>query len=307
MVYKIFNDSINLSGNDSTLNRLSNLLNLEITNDINSDCNLIGIHAYRFGKLINKTNKTYILVLGGTDVYEYLNNDEYFDVIKDAIINAKYIVSFNVFMKYRIIDKFKIDSKKIFIIPQSVPDLGINSSLSIKSTEYNFKRVLNLVSYKKVFIVVGNLRKVKDPEFLLDFFENDKFKHDYAVVFIGNIIQGNYEFNNKNMIHIDGLPRKTIYTIMKQCDGLINSSISEGMSLAILEAMKLKCPVYARNIEGNRAIIEHNYNGFLFYNVKEFSDLVYLNTDNVTQNAYDYVNTYHSTYNEKNKYLKLID
>ena len=155
MVYKIFNDSINLSGNDSTLTRLSNLLNLEITNDINSDCNLIGIHAYRFGKLINKTNKTYILVLGGTDVYEYLNNDEYFDGIKDAIINAKYIVSFNVFMKHRIIDKFKIDSKKIFIIPQSVPDLGTNSSLSIKSTEYNFKRVLNLVSYKKVFIVVS--------------------------------------------------------------------------------------------------------------------------------------------------------
>lgn len=57
-MYKIYNDSNINSGNNTTLTRISNMLNLEFTNKI---CNkIIGIHAYKFGsQVINKISNLF--------------------------------------------------------------------------------------------------------------------------------------------------------------------------------------------------------------------------------------------------------
>ena len=45
---------------------------------------------------------------------------------------------------------------------------------------------------------------------------------------------------------------------------VVNSSRSEGMSQALLEAMTLQVPVLARDIPGNRAIVQDGVTGLLF-------------------------------------------
>lgn len=291
MSYKIFDNSLHLSGNESTLTRLSHMLNLDMTDKIED--NIIGIHAYKFGKLVIDKNINYILILGGTDINEYMYQEEYRDIIEKALINARYIVSFNQIMKDKIIKQFDTDSDKIKIIPQSIEE-------PIETKAIDIKHTLNLYKYSKIFIVVGHLRKVKDPEFLF----ND-VNSNYAIVFIGNMIEGHYTFPS-NVFHIDGLVRSQIYYIMKHVDGLINCSKSEGMSMSILEAMVVKCPIYARNIEGNTAIIKNGYNGFIFNTTRELNDIIELNNDYIIKNAYRYVNRCHHPSVEKEQYNKII-
>jgi glycosyltransferase involved in cell wall biosynthesis len=49
--------------------------------------------------------------------------------------------------------------------------------------------------------------------------------------------------------------------------------VSEGMSLALLEAMSLGAIVIARRIPGNAALISHGTTGFLFSTPAEFRDI----------------------------------
>jgi len=301
MKYKIYDNSINFSGNQTTLNRLSEILKLEITNKIED--NIIGIHAYKFGNKLEeyyKKSKTikkinFILILGGTDIYEYLNYDKYYEIIYKTIEDAKYIISFNQFMKDNILGRFNIYENKIKIIAQSVPKLIIE--------KYDFCNInLSILNYKKKFIMVGNLREVKEPSFLFNYFEKSS---NYCLILIGKMLDVKYTLP-KNVYHINGLYKDKIYSIMDKVDGLINTSKSEGQAITILEALKLKCPVYVRNNEGNRAIIKHGYNGYIFNNEEDFSNIVDLSINNIIKNGYDYVNKYHNIDIEIEMFNKML-
>ena len=153
--------------------------------------------------------------------------------------------------------------------------------------------------------MVGNLRSVKDPLFLKNEFKKLFDNENTILVIIGNIIEGEYQFNN-GIYHLNGLEKEQIYYCMKHCDGLINTSISEGMSMSILEAMKNKCPVYARDNEGNRSIINDNSNGFLFSKASDFLEVIKKDTKDIIKNAFDYVNAQHNSITEKYKYTSLF-
>ena len=73
-MFKIYNESINTSGNYTTLNRLSKILKLPITNKIED--NIIGIHAYKFGKKVINKSINFILIIGGTDINIDINKTE---------------------------------------------------------------------------------------------------------------------------------------------------------------------------------------------------------------------------------------
>nr|CAB3249567.1 glycosyltransferase 1 domain-containing protein 1-like [Phallusia mammillata] len=92
---------------------------------------------------------------------------------------------------------------------------------------------------------------------------------------------------------------------------LINTSLSEGMSSAILEAMSIGVVVLARDIPSNKSIITDGYNGFLFRNgggfVNQAKNL--LNNDPLRQkiisNARTYARLHHSPCEEAKFYVSL--
>ncbi|KAI8507206.1 glycosyltransferase 1 [Branchiostoma belcheri] len=101
------------------------------------------------------------------------------------------------------------------------------------------------------------------------------------------------------------LPQADLHTLMLHTCAVVNSSVSEGMSTAILEAMCLGVPVIARNIAGNAAIITHKETGLLYNSPEEFvSEAKYLLSDEdlcktITAKAQDYVHMHHSGEAEK--------
>ncbi len=54
---------------------------------------------------------------------------------------------------------------------------------------------------------------------------------------------------------------------LRECNLILNTSITEGMSQALLEAMDFEIPILARANDGNKELIIHNWNGLLFNNL----------------------------------------
>jgi len=53
-------------------------------------------------------------------------------------------------------------------------------------------------------------------------------------------------------------------SIYNSIDALAVTSETEGLSLAIMEAMAYECPIFASDVGGNSKLVSHNVNGFLF-------------------------------------------
>ena len=294
-MYFIFESSIKYSGNKNTLLRLSKLLSIEITRSILN--NLIALNSYKFGLIKKNKSINYIIIIGGTDVnFDSDKNPHKFKIVLDTLQKSKYVVVFNKYLYDIVANTYKIPENKIKIIPQSLPK-------KLKSSKFNIRTIIPKLKNKKFFVSIGNLRPVKRPDYLFEFFKKSK---KYCLVVIGEIIEGTYVFP-KNVYHIGGLKKKKVYSCIKQSIGLINTSISEGMSLSILEAMKLKCPVYAFENKGNLSIIKHGFNGYIFFDTRSFKFIIKLPTKRIINNAYDYVYVKHSTRLERYEYLKLLD
>ena len=293
------------SGNLVTINRISNYFqNSQIITiqdldniKINNQDIVIGLHAYKVGKYLINKNYNFYIIIGGTD----LNCDLYDNQKKNTIIQvlnqSKKIIVFNVFQKM-LISELKLGIDKTVMIPQAVGDL--------KSNNFDLRKYLGLNSYDKIYLIVGNLRRVKDPLFLINEF---KFLYDnfnYNFVYIGNNVD-NYFLDYYWIKHINGLDQVSAHTAIKQANGLINTSLSEGMSQTILEAMKLRCPVYVRVNNSNEYIVQHNITGYLFVNPNDFLKAIkFENTDQIRDNAYQYVNSKHNIVLEKEKFENII-
>ena len=297
--YKIFNDSNIYSGNNNTLTRLANILNLNLTTKIEN--NIVGIHAYKFGKKVLGNNFNFILIIGGTDLNEDINIESKKNIIIKTLIESKKIICFNSYLKNKLenlIEKKYVD--KIHIIAQSIyPNLIIPFEFKL------YLRNFTKISYKKIFIINGNLRKVKNPFYFEKTFNN--ILNDCLLVLIGENLDNFKICNSNNFIYIGPIDSKYISSIYQTVDGLINCSHSEGMSIAILEAMYYKCPVYAINIEGNKSIIKDNFNGFIYNNQNEFIKKINLDTTLIKSNAFEYIKKNHNYNLEKEKYLKILN
>jgi len=83
------------------------------------------------------------------------------------------------------------------------------------------------------------------------------------------------EVPSANNITITGfLPREEVLSRLPQLDVYIQTSLWEGMPIAVLEAMALGRPVVATNIIGNRDLIRHGKTGFLEENVDGFVERI---------------------------------
>ena len=307
MIYFI-SPYLKYSGNISTISRISKYFNnskIIFTNQIQNinfktkDL-IIGLHAFKSGKFLIDKNLNFYMIIGGTDL-----NCDFFDSEKKEIIlkvlnQSKKIIVFNQYQKEILLNLEFND--KIYIIPQSIGNLEIDK-------DFNLKKYLNIDSNKKVFLIVGNLRRVKDPFFLLNSFKYFYEKYNDNFVYIGNILES-VEVNYNWIHHINGLDQNSTYAAIKDCNGLINTSISEGMSITILEAMKLGVPVYARINNSNEFIIKNNINGFLFKTVSEFNKIFEINRnkniEKIINTASSMVNEIYNLENEKKAYSEII-
>ncbi|TNN19905.1 Glycosyltransferase 1 domain-containing protein isoform 3 [Schistosoma japonicum] len=149
------------------------------------------------------------------------------------------------------------------------------------------------VKLQPFFIVVGLLRDVKDPMFalkaFLDWRNQDGNTYSktaspinyksYNLLYVGsveedteNIQQFIDEVDGKAVHRCDTLTQKELHSLMLSSEALINCSVSEGQSLAVMEAMFLGIPVVVRENPGNCDLVKDRENGLVFKTPQEMGE-----------------------------------
>ncbi|XP_031704794.1 glycosyltransferase 1 domain-containing protein 1 isoform X3 [Anarrhichthys ocellatus] len=223
---------------------------------------------------------------------------------------------------------------------------GIQTEVSEKFCWAEFLRSSGVssehVDELRVFLLVCGLRRVKDPLYLVEVFSEWHRENPLNVlVVIGPQIDPVFtvevEAVVKNIIHASVSPesrrtefcrcfcrtagvflaqersQRELHAAMKRCFTVVNSSVSEGMSAAILEAMDLGVPVCARDIPGNAAVVHHEFTGLLYSSPQEFvhqsqrllSD--HELRERVVRNGKLYVEEHHGLKQERETYQRLVD
>ncbi|NWY73796.1 GL1D1 protein, partial [Erithacus rubecula] len=273
----------------------------------------LAIHLYKAGRLLQGSRIPFGIIFGGTDVNEDLKCKEKLQVMGAVLEEARFAVAFTVEMKE-------------LAAAQWVCVCGVEILTTSPSATFDWYRFLQNAGIPAdtgslhLFLLVCGLRRVKDPLYLVEVF-SDWHRKDPSVhlgiigpavdpVFTSEVQE---KVKRAPGVHVlQELPQQELQAALCSCCALVNSSISEGMSAAILEAMDLDVPVLARNIPGNAAIIKHKETGLLFSTPQEFVVLSKsLMNDPVMKKeiiarAKDYVKKHHCWEGERKTYQELV-
>lgn len=216
-------------------------------------------------------------------------------------------------------------TKKIYwFIEKSFQQLFGGSTIACGDTEYQIAKKLgksylirngiNLEDVQQQFIrsqnttlTIGTLSRIssqKNPKL----FNAIAFRFpEYNFVWIGNG-ELNHELTAPN-IKITGwfMDRNEALKKLSSIDIYIQTSLWEGLPIALLEAMAMKKPILATNIIGNKDVVIPNETGFLFNEIEELESYLELLKDEKTRNQFGN-NAYERCQQlfDKNKNLKAL-
>ncbi|WP_261133736.1 glycosyltransferase family 4 protein [Bacillus sp. Marseille-Q3570] len=231
-------------------------------------CDLFHIlHFNRFSKWREQQKvcieRPYIVTSGGTDVNEKMDHP----ISKDLLLNASFITVFTAGAAEKVIETYPELRDRVEVVPQSVwvPER--------KEALY-----LELPDGRPRILLPSGIRKVKDVFYVMDVVES--LTNDYPdleFVIAGEPLEQketeqvrNFEKKHPWFTYIGSVPFASMADLYEWADVVINTSISEGQPIALMEALYHGKPVIARKNAGNESLIDHGNNGFIFENPTQF-------------------------------------
>ncbi|XP_040272172.1 glycosyltransferase 1 domain-containing protein 1 [Bufo bufo] len=278
----------------------------------------LAIHVYKAGRFLLGSRIPFGVIFGGTDINEDVKNEEKYKVMGAVLEDARFAVAFTCKIREVAAKHWPQALSKIHIQPQGI--------LTMPSVSFDFETFLHnagmmhLPGNAHIFLLVCGLRRVKDPLYLVEVFaEWHEREANVCLAIIGPMVDSLFtsevkaKLQNIDGVHlIEEIPQEDLQALIKRSFAVVNSSLSEGMSAAILEAMDLEIPVLARDIPGNAAIIRHEDTGLLFSKPEEFVKLAKRLMSEpdlkrkITNNAKNYIRTRHSWELERETYQNLV-
>ncbi len=216
-------------------------------------------------EIFTHTTVPLVTTLTGTD---YNTDDDSSHLSKSLSVmlqRSSAIITFHSFAQDILLEAFSNLASRIFIIPQSV---------KLRTNTENKINVRNKYGYTEdniIILMAGGIRSIKNIDFAIDACaEIEKLKPEIKLVLAGPIIEKDtadvilQKGSKLNCFSYQGeLSHTDIRDLMHSSDIFLNTSISEGMSGSILEAMSESLPVIATKNIGNASIINNNRSGFL--------------------------------------------
>lgn len=166
--------------------------------------------------------------------------------------------------------------------------------LKCQNNKQEIRRKYNFNPYDKIIIHVGRLTPVKNQDMIIKGFARVvKDNHHVKLVIAGDGDLKPKLMNLVNELHLGEnvvftglLPREEVYNLMKVSDAFILNSASEGLSVALLEAMALELPCILSDIPSFRETLQGiDIGEFIYKNtVEEVADSItrLLKTDELT-------------------------
>nr|XP_046242718.1 glycosyltransferase 1 domain-containing protein 1 isoform X6 [Scatophagus argus] len=280
----------------------------------------LAIHLFRAGRLLLDLQVPFGVIFGGTDVNEDVRVEQKRVVMEQVLLKARFAVAFTDKLKEEAELLLLAQSSKIYVQPQ-----GIHTEVTEKFCWTEFLRSSGVsrdrVDELRVFLLVCGLRRVKDPLYLVEVFSEWHCENPLNVlVIIGPKIDPVLTAEVEAVVQrtagvflAQERSQQELHAAVKRCFAVVNSSVSEGMSAAILEAMDLGVPVLARDVPGNAAVVQHEFTGLLYSSPQEFvhqsqrlvSD--HELRERLVRNGKLYVEEHHGLKRERETYQRLVD
>jgi glycosyltransferase involved in cell wall biosynthesis len=126
---------------------------------------------------------------------------------------------------------------------------------------------------RKVFIVVGELSQRKDPQTIVNAFQERNVDDEYLIfVGEGELYQKLKNKNNCEYITFKGFV-KNIEDYLQASDYYISSSLAEGLPNSVMEALASGLPCILSNIPPHVEILSFNEMAGILFNSSDFKDL----------------------------------
>ena len=186
----------------------------------------------------------------------------FIDKITSGLVNL-YLPNSNAVAKFMI--KKGFNKKKIIVLPNGI-DFDEIIEKNNKTTE-KAKNKLSLPKDKIIIGTVGNLLEQKDHKTIIRAIS--KLDNNYILCIIGKGPLKNELIDYARELNVSGrlIIKDKINNakeVIQAFDVFVLSSLHEGMSNALLEAMASKIPVIVSDIEENTELIEDKVNGLTF-------------------------------------------
>ena len=216
----------------------------------------------------------WIITLTGTDYNTWCNIAEPAAHIKESLISADTLVVFHDEALQSLCTSLPQIGSKIRVIKQGVACLKTDHDTISVREKYSIDQG------QTVFLMVSGIRPVKNIGCALEAFcQLEHNTPNIKLLLVGPIIDKEeadrvLELGKQLSCfsYLGELPYPKVRALMKVSNVFLNTSLHEGMSGAMLEAMIEGLPVLASSTTGNRSLVKDNLNGLLFP-VNEYQSL----------------------------------
>ena len=252
---------------------------------------VLGVHAYRSGKLLLGCGVPYIIVLGGTDVNIDLHERAKGEVIRRVIAEAAAVVAFNEELKTALLALIPEARTKVFLIPQAVelapPELvdeteddaarrreRLRAALDVTTDEQRrrerLRAALDVTTDEQLLLLPAGVRPVKDVLWAVEAISQWHASDPRICLrIVGPVLDAKYAQTVEATLaalaaapataravrYVGALPRAQLHEAMRMAAVVLNTSESEGQCNSLLEAMLAGTPVVARANPGNTSLL----------------------------------------------------
>jgi len=209
--------------------------------------------------LFHHTSAPLVTTLTGTDYNAADTSVTLSSLLPVTLKKSSAIITFHSYAQDILLEAFSNLANRLYVIPQSV-ELRVKSENKIKArNKYGF------TENNIIILMAGGIRSVKNIDLAINACrEIEKTRPDIKLVLAGPIIEqdtADYIVEKGSRLkcfsYLGELSHHEIRTLMHSSDIFLNTSIHEGMSSSIMEAMAESLPVVATNNHGNASLIKN--------------------------------------------------
>ncbi|SDH01359.1 Glycosyl transferases group 1 [Alteribacillus persepolensis] len=273
------------------------------------------LHVRRTAEWLNENGieitKPFVLTTGGTDINIDVNDYNKKRQMDVLLKKADALTVFTEDGKTRVLHDFPFLEEKTYVIPQAVKQPALTKGSSPVPLPEGYPAVL----------LPAGLRPVKDVLFILEQLrELTLIFPRLQFILIGEALDDEVHKEVRAasaqipwFTYLPPVESEEMHHLYRWADVVLNTSVSEGQPISLLEGMAEHVPALARNNAGNRSVVQHGYNGYLFHStsdfIKQFQKLFASKNayNKFCEQAYIYVKTHHHPKEEALRYKRLYE
>lgn len=252
-----------------------------------------------------------ITTLTGTDLYADIHAEAKKTRIREVLAHSRAITVFN-------------DDALAVLRQESVPEDRIHvihqSPFLPEAPVVDLRKTLGISAASAVFLLVGAVRRVKNYGMAVDVLKSARSRCRSIRLLIAGAVKEEDEFRKLRgkisgedwITYLGEVPRKSMRSLYRSVDAVLNTSDSESENNATLEALSSGCIVIGKNIRGNQSLLKED-TGIIFQSEEELEKIIVHVAENRNQldflkvRAKIFAETNFNFASERKAYIELYD